>query len=70
MPTRKQLRKMRESDFEFGLNLENNCAQNLSSSQTQETNGTVIGTIAYDPEKKDLKVTVLKDKKDPQNPSR
>lgn len=67
MPTRKQLRKMRESDFEYGLNVENNSEQNLPSSQTQETNGTVIGIIAYDQNQKDLKVTVLKDKKDSQS---
>ncbi|MBP6908530.1 MAG: hypothetical protein KBB75_01760 [Candidatus Pacebacteria bacterium] len=51
-----------ENDKFYKLVVEND--QDQPSPSGEEKLGTVIGTIAYDQNQKDLKVTVLKDKKD------
>lgn len=48
-----------ENDKFYKLVVEND--QNQPSPSDEEKLGTVIGTIAYDPSQKDLKVTVSKD---------
>ena len=56
MPTKEQLTKRRRSDFYWGFHPGNDHGSNPSSSPEQESSGEIVGSIVYDPEKKDLKV--------------
>lgn len=77
MPTKKQLSKIRESQFEYfwgggqpvqtyGVSFDENGLTTkqitdtplVSKQPLSESGGEVIGTISYDPDKKDLKVNI------------
>ncbi len=57
MPTKKQLLRLRETDFElFGGNPD--IIGYPEDKNHEDFSGTIIGKIEYDPGKKDLKVIV------------
>ncbi len=61
MPTKKQLSKLRASDLEYFLS-----DGSPKKSQIKDTKlGSVIGAIKYDPDKKDMKVTIPEKKEVP-----